>query len=180
MPQEKKDKKFAFLPDGKLEKISFFITVLLSLVLIATAICFIVSCIAIYTSDSETPFSRETVANHLKKVAPISFISIGIAILGGILSLFTKKVKTKKIPIRKKTLLGIFKKKLEEFSTSDEYITLEKAETKKRTSHLTISKSYCIIISLFSDGINHERSPICRKRKKIKNSLFFPMASLKK
>ena len=83
-------------------------------------------------SRNWTPFSRESVASHLKKVAPISFIAIGIAIITGIISLFTKEPKTKNIPIRKRTLLSIFKAKLSDFATTEEYLKTAQTETKRR------------------------------------------------
>ena len=128
----KKAKITSFIPEGKLEKAKFFLSILLSLALIATAVCFIVSCISIYKSDSDTPFSRETVKVHLKKVAPISFVSIALLTIGGIISLFAKHEKIKNIPIKKKTLLRIFSDKLSAFSVSQEYISLKKEEKAKR------------------------------------------------
>ena len=132
MTEEKNTKLGRFLPKNKTEAAQLILSLILSLVLIATAICFIVSCVSLYKNGGDTPFSRESVASHLKKVAPISFIAIGIAIITGIVSLFTKESKVKNLPIRKKTLLAIFKSKLSDFATTEEYLKTAQTETKRR------------------------------------------------
>lgn len=145
MSEGKQINRFGFIPNGKLEKAKFFLSVILSAVLITAAVWFIVSCISIYRNDEYPHFSRESVAGHLKNVAPISLISIALAIACGVVSLFAKEPKIRSIPIRKKTLLKIFKDKLSDFSTSDEHNTLERRERKRRKSIILISLSVSIV-----------------------------------
>ena len=139
MTEGKKTKLSRFVPKDKKEAVLLLLSVILSLVLTATAICFIVSCVSLYKNGGDTPFSRESVALHLRKVAPISFITIGLAIAAGIFSLFAREPKLKNIPIRKKTLLRLFRDKLTGFATSEEYTKIAEAEKKRRKTVILIS-----------------------------------------
>ncbi len=132
MTESQKSRLKSLIPDGRLEKVKLLLSLLLSLLLIVTAVCFVISCVSIYKSGSDAPFSRDTVAAHLKRVAPISLSTIGLAVAVGIISLFTKKSKTKNIPIEKKTLLSIFTKRLSNFQTSAEYARFVDEERKRR------------------------------------------------
>ena len=107
MNEVKKKPRLPQIPKSSLEKAEFFINIALSLLLIATAICFIVSCILIYTGAEESPFTRQLVGKHLKNTAPLSLLTVAFAIFAGIFSIYTKKPKTKNIPIKNKTFLAI-------------------------------------------------------------------------
>ncbi len=139
MTKGEKTRLCRFIPKDKKKAAELLLSVILSIVLLVTAICFIVNCVSLYKNGGDTPFSRESVALHLKKVAPISFISIGLAIAVGILSIFTKEPKTKNIPIKKRTLLLLLKNKLSDFATSEEYTKLAETERKRRKTVILIS-----------------------------------------
>jgi hypothetical protein len=153
MTESKKSKIAKLIPDGRLEKIKLLLSLLLSLLLIATAICFIVSCISIYKSGTGTPYSRAVVEEHLKKIAPVSFITVAFLIASGIISLFTKESKIKNIPIKKCTLLSIMKRKLDTFSASEKYLALVKEEKKRRQavilSALALSAIFTAVALIF-------------------------------
>ena len=153
MTESKKSRIKSLIPDGRLEKVKLLLSLLLTLLLTVTAVCFIVSCVSIYRNGGDTPFSRDTVADHLKKIAPISFVSIGFAIAVGIISLFTVEPKVKNIPIRKKTILSLLRKRLEVFSTSAEYVSFEKEEKKRRQitvlSALALSLIFTVAALIF-------------------------------
>ena len=148
-----KSKITSFIAKDKLEIARSILALLLSLLLTVTAICFIYSCVSIYKSDADTPFSREIVAEHLEKVAPISFITIGAAIAAGVVSLFANEPKSKSIPIKKKTLLSIIEKKLSPASGSEEYLSVKEKEKKKRriiiASAAALSSVFAIVAMIF-------------------------------
>ena len=148
-----KSKIASFIAKDRLEIARSLLALLLCVLLTATAICFIYSCVSIYKSDADTPFSREIVAEHLENVAPISFITIGLAIAAGIVSLFANEPKSKSIPIKKKTLLSILEKKISPTSASEEYLTVKEKEKKKRriiiTSTAAVSAVFAIVAMIF-------------------------------
>ena len=147
MTESKKTGIPRLIPDGRLEKVKLLLSLLLSLFLIATAAWFIVSGISIYISGGDTPYSRETVASHLKRVAPISLITLALLISAGVISLFTKEPRRKSIPIRKKTLLSLFKRRLAENSLSEKYLAAVRTEEKRRLITLLSSLALSLVFS---------------------------------
>ena len=99
MTEEKKKGFRALLPDGGIERVRFFVSLALSLLLIATCVWYAVSCILIYSADTDTPFTREIVGEHLGRLLPISLITVALTAAAGVLSLFTKAPK-KTLPFR--------------------------------------------------------------------------------
>jgi len=136
MTESKKSRIAKLIPDGRLEKTKLLLSLLLSLLLIATAICFIASCVSIYKNGGDTPYSRAVVAEHLKKVAPISFITAAVLIAAGIVSLFAKEPKIKNIPLKKRTLLTLMQRRLGNFSASEKHLSL--SEKEKKTRRITV------------------------------------------
>ena len=113
-------------------KIYLVLTLVLSLVIAITAICYIVGCISIYTAGNDPMYSREIVNEKLAELAPISIICIILVIAAGVLSLFVDAPKRKAIPLRKSVLLRLTEKRLAGHTLSEEFVSSRKREEKYR------------------------------------------------
>ena len=147
MTESKKKSRMLTLPAGRLGKAAFFLEIILSLLIAACAVWFAVSCILIYTDGGESPFTRELVSEHLGRIAPISLFTLLLTVCLGILSYFTEKKKQKNIPIRRKTLLSIMKKKLTRGALSESFIRIEENEKKNRITILSIALSVSAVFA---------------------------------
>ncbi len=147
MTEGKKKGFRAILPDGGIERARFIVSLALSLVLIAACVWYAVSCISIYSADTDTPFTRDTVGEHLGRLLPISLITIALTIAAGVLSLLTKAPKVTVIPIKSKALLKITERKLsvEHLSTSYTEKTCAEASLRKKFLLITAAASAVII-----------------------------------
>lgn len=131
----KKAKSSIFASFGQLpliEKVYLIATLLLSAVIFATAVCFIVSCASIFFSGEASPFTREIIAEHLGRIAPLTVTCLVMVVALGVLSLYVKAKAGVRIPLSRPTVLKITEKKLAGFPTSDEYAVKRDAEIKYR------------------------------------------------
>ena len=134
-----------------LEKTEFIFSLILSVLIIASAISFIDSAVTIYSAGGASPYSRETVAYHLDKTAPLSFATIALTAITAVISLFTKKKKGNVIPIKPRTMLGLLERSLKT-KVSDAYIEIKLKEAKFRRTLLIIFSlvgAVILAISLF-------------------------------
>ena len=115
-----------------IEKVYLIATLLLSAVIFATAVCFIVSCASIFFSGEASPFTREIIAEHLGRIAPLTVTCLVMVVAIGVLSLYVKAKAGVRIPLSRPTVLKITEKKLAGFPTSDEYAEKRDAEIKYR------------------------------------------------
>lgn len=125
------DIKAKFLGLNVKERVHLILMLLLSLSIFATAICFIVSCISIFLSGGSTPFSREAVALHFERIAPVTYITVLLLIAAGVTSMLIKEPKVKAIPLAKRTLLKVIEEKLISHR-SDTYTSVSEKEKKYR------------------------------------------------
>lgn len=54
-------------------------SLILSLLLIATAITFVVSVVGIYRSGAESPFTRESISAQFARIAPLVYVTVAVA-----------------------------------------------------------------------------------------------------
>ena len=132
MEKEKKSGFAALLPSGRLDRALTVASLILSAAIIVAAVCYAASCISIYSGGGPTPFTREIAAEHLKRLLPVSIVTVALAITAGILSLFTEKPKAKAIPIKNKALLRITEGRLSDAHLSEEYLLKSSDEAKHR------------------------------------------------
>jgi hypothetical protein len=130
MTEGKKKGFRAILQGGRIERVRFFVSLALSLVLIATCVWYAVSCISIYSADTDTPFTREIVAEQLRILLPISLITVALTVAAGFISIFAKAPKNTVIPIKNKALLRITERKLSTEHLSAAYTEKANAEAK--------------------------------------------------
>ena len=83
--------------------------IVLSLLLVACGICFMVACVDIYKSGPN-PFSPESISTHFKSICVPVYITLGLLILSIPLNLFIPNEKARKKPqiSKKQTLLGLY------------------------------------------------------------------------
>ena len=142
---EKKKGILCLGADSKLEKAQLILTLILSLVIFVAAISYVVSCVSIYTSGEDTPFSRGVVVEHLKKLLPISLTTLALVICVGVLSLFTTEKKVKSIPIKSKIQLKLIEKKLSK-NYSEEYSSQKNRESKLRGMLIIIASVLSVVM----------------------------------
>lgn len=142
-----KDMISDFKSASTVRKIHLIGTLLLSVVIVATAICFILCCTTIFFTGGASPFSREIVAEYFTRIAPITFICLGLTVAVGITSLCVKEKEPKRIPISKRTLLKITAGKLSGYSHSDEYNEAQRCEVKWRRIVFISAASLCAVFA---------------------------------
>ncbi|MBQ4584584.1 MAG: hypothetical protein IJA82_00070 [Clostridia bacterium] len=83
--------------------------IVLSLLLVACGICFMVACVDIYKSGPN-PFNPESISTHFKSICVPVYITLGLLILSIPLNLFIPNEKARKKPqiSKKQTLLGLY------------------------------------------------------------------------
>lgn len=146
MTEGKKKGLFIPIQGGRLELAKLIVALVLSLVILVAAVCYIASCISIYSTGGSTPFSREAVAEKLTLLLPISLILIALIAAAGVLSLLTAEEKVKKLPIRNKVLLKLVERRLSPSDSSEEYSGTKAYEAKLRKSLLIIAAAASAVI----------------------------------
>lgn len=146
MTEGKKKGLFIPIQGGRLELAKLIVALVLSLVILVAAVCYIASCISIYSTGSSTPFSREAVAEKLTLLLPISLILIALIAAAGVLSLLTAEEKVKKLPIRNKVLLKLVERRLSPSDSSEEYSGTKAYEAKLRKRLLIIAAAASAVI----------------------------------
>ena len=83
--------------------------IVLSLLLVACGICFMVACVDIYKSGPN-PFNPESISSHFKSICVPVYITLGLLILGIPLNLLLPCEEVRKKPqiSKKQTLLGLY------------------------------------------------------------------------
>ena len=132
-----------------LEKIEFFFSLILSVLIVALTVIFIDSAVTIYFGGGASPYSREAVALHLTKVAPLSFTTVILAAIAGIISLFTKKKKTATLPIRPRIAVKLLERTIKT-KMSDAYLLAKAKEAKFRKRLLLVFSSLGTVVGAVS------------------------------
>lgn len=146
MTEGKKKGLFIPIQGGRLELAKLIVALVLSLVILVAAVCYIASCISIYSTGGSTPFSREAVAEKLTLLLPISLILIALIAAAGVLSLLTAEEKVKMLPIRNKVLLKLVERRLSPSDSSEEYSGRKAYEAKLRKKLLIIAAAASAVI----------------------------------
>ncbi|MBR2651015.1 MAG: hypothetical protein IKD45_05075 [Clostridia bacterium] len=121
---------------------------ILSAVIIAAGIALAVSCITIYRSGAESPFTREIIGTHLKKTAPFTVTALLMTVGGGIMSLvFDIKEKRSLGGASEKRTFLILKSKLTAYTPSEKYTEADKNELGAVKRLWLIFAAACILIS---------------------------------
>ena len=68
------------------KKIRLIYGILLSVLLVATGVCLILSCLDIYQNGGEHPYTREGVETAFGKIAILVYVTIGAVVVGGTLT----------------------------------------------------------------------------------------------
>ena len=146
MTEGKKKGLFIPIQGGRLELAKLIVALVLSLVILVAAVCYIASCISIYSTGGSTPFSRDAVAEKLKLLLPISLILIALIAAAGVLSFLTAEEKVKMLPIRNKVLLKLVERRLSPSDSSEEYSRAKAYESKLRKKLLIIAAAASAVI----------------------------------
>lgn len=146
----KKAKSSIFASFGRLptlEKVYLIATLLLSVLIFAAAVSFIVSCTSIFFSAEASPFTRKIVAEHLARIAPLTVACLVLVIALGVLSLYVKAKAGVRIPLSAPTMLKITEKKLAGFTTSTVYNAKRDEEIKNRRIIAIICAAVCAVFA---------------------------------
>ena len=136
--------RFTALP--LVEKIYLITLLILSCVIVITAVCFIVSCTAIYNLGDE-PFTREVVAEYFSRIAPITFICLGLTVAAGVLSLYAKPASPVRIPLSARTMLKLARRRLAGRELSEDYKLTREKEAKHRRVVIIIAAALSAIFA---------------------------------
>ena len=131
-----------------IERIYLVLTLVLSLVIAVTAVCYVVGCISIYTAGNDPIYSRDIVNEKLAELAPISIICVILTIGAGVLSLFVDAPKRKAIPLKKSVLLRLTEKRLVGHTLSEEFVKSRKREEKYRKIIFSIALGTVIVVAV--------------------------------
>ena len=130
------------------ERIMSIYALVLSAVIIAAGIALAVSCVAIYKSDAESPFTREVIGAHLKTTAPFTVTALFMTVGGGIMSLVFNIKENKSLgKVSEARTLLILKNKIASYPTSAEYRDADAKEASKLRKLWLIFAGACVIIS---------------------------------
>ena len=80
-------------------KVSFISGIVISLLVIVTGLCFAISCVHIYISGGNRPFTYESIGTHFKYIALPVILTIISVVCGGVLSII--------YPIKEKLPTGV-------------------------------------------------------------------------
>ena len=121
-------------------------SILLSIVIVISGICLIVSCIDIYNSGKQ-PFSREAVSNAFSRISIPLYLCIFMTIIGFILDMFIPNAASKgKIIISKNMVLESLQNKKDLSQCDIDVVTAITIERRKRRLH-SITRMVVILIS---------------------------------
>lgn len=117
-------------------KIQLVLGIVLSVLLLLTAIAFVVSSVHLYTTGGDTPYSREAVNSYFMNIAPLAFITFAVTIASGVFSLVYHKVSEQKASPMLRGIIERISRRLPEGSTSESFKATKEAEKKHRRTLL--------------------------------------------
>lgn len=132
-----------------LQKAEFFASAVLLVLIIACAVIYSVSAISIYTSADTAPYSRDAVMLHLSRTAPISYVTLAVALISGVLSLFNKKKRLSELPLTHKAEVRINERTLGDMQGKN-YLKVKENEKKRRRKLAVLLFAISSVISLSS------------------------------
>lgn len=130
-------------------KIYLIYGAILSALLVATGVCMIISCVGIYQSGGDHPFTREVVEMAFGKIAILVYVTVGAVIVGGIMTWTLPRENAKvKGSVHPRTTIQRMWCRVDATACDDQRLAMMAKEVKLRRVLYVVATIFCVILAV--------------------------------